>query len=234
MTVKEANENEDEEVFNIANVEKRGPNKEPPPVCEVWIGQTIVALLVDTGATVNVMGEQLVERLCPKPQMKSTEVQIWPYGGNAPLPVQGVIKTEVRWCECSLMTKFYIVSGQKGPLMGCATAVMFGIVTFARQVKRWNAETAMERVAWKEPRGKRHEDVAAAPHDDRVGRTAAMKHGVKPHRRQPKRGKEQERLKWGERIKEAAVTNLGTRRSPRVSTRNVCKDCRLLLSQPAN
>lgn len=108
------------------------------------------------------------------------------------------------------MTQFYVVSGQKQALMGCATALMLGVVTFTRRVKRGDAETTTERGAGREPRRKRHEDVAATALNDRAIKTVARQHEDGPHHRQPGRGEKHQRREGGERITKAAVAKKGT------------------------
>lgn len=137
-------ENEEgEEVFRISLLGEVQSKKKPLPVCRIWVGATKVPVLIDTGASVNVMDATQFQRLSPKPTLLKTKARIYTYGGTVPLELQGVIEVEVAYGSRKLRTKFHVTKDRAGSLLGCSTAEALGLVTFVRHVHQSHAEAAM-------------------------------------------------------------------------------------------
>lgn len=112
-------------------------------MCQIQIGTTKVPILIDTGASVNVLDAVQFQKLSPRPQLRSTKARIYTYGGTSPLALQGVIEVTVAHGKRMLKTKFHVTRERAGSLLGCAMAEDLGLETFARQIHQSHAEAAM-------------------------------------------------------------------------------------------
>ena len=65
-------EDDDDEVFTISFIGKENQRKRPPPKCTINIGQTEVIALIDTGASLNVIGTTQFNKLSPCPHLTPT------------------------------------------------------------------------------------------------------------------------------------------------------------------
>lgn len=54
-----------------------------------------VSVLVDSGATANIISKTTYEKLQPRPQLKQTATKIFPYRSKVPLPVVGAFEGQV-------------------------------------------------------------------------------------------------------------------------------------------
>ena len=136
-----------------AQVNVIAEDKESAPDCEfifslcslqagtltIKIGNTDVSVLIDSGATCNVMdlaswhslhGRENHLKLC------NTTKQIYTYGSSTPLQLKGKFYTSVQTHETGppLQTEFYVVDGTGSPLLGRQTAMALGVLQIGRDV----------------------------------------------------------------------------------------------------
>ncbi|KAJ1115552.1 hypothetical protein NDU88_003775 [Pleurodeles waltl] len=127
-------EDDEEDIFVISFTGGKPGKRRPPPMSEVHINGTLVSVLIDTGASVNVMDETLFKKRVPAPPLTMTATKIYNYGGKDPLPLKGTVEVAVSSGNRSTEAKFYVVAGDRGTLLGCHTAEDLELVFFARQI----------------------------------------------------------------------------------------------------
>ena len=65
------------------------------PIFEVQIGSSSIRIMVDSGATINIISEQDFNCLKPKPQLKDTKTKVYPYISEKPLDLSGWLEARV-------------------------------------------------------------------------------------------------------------------------------------------
>ena len=117
-----------EHVFTETETSPKEPN------VTVAINNTQVKLLVDTGATVNIIDYNSYKIMKPCPSLNSQSPMIFAYGSKSPLPVAGNFLAKVTFNNKTVMTKFFVMksghSSQTNLLSG-QTAQKLDIVHFA-------------------------------------------------------------------------------------------------------
>ncbi|KAJ1204329.1 hypothetical protein NDU88_008107 [Pleurodeles waltl] len=91
-----------------------------------------VKALIDTGASVNVMGVQQYRRLQPRPRLAPSSTKIFTYGSRKPLPLKGRMAVTVQADGRTIATTFHVVDREADTLLGSQAAEELGLVTFAR------------------------------------------------------------------------------------------------------
>lgn len=64
-------------------------------VRRVKVGQKWLNAVIDTGATINLLGELRLDSVCPRQQVQTSDTRIYPYGSRDPLPTVGTVIEEV-------------------------------------------------------------------------------------------------------------------------------------------
>ncbi|CAB3981251.1 Retrovirus-related Pol poly from transposon [Paramuricea clavata] len=97
----------------------------------VKINETDIRLVLDSGATTNILDSESFERIQKnnaKLQLEPTSIKIYPYNSTVPLPTTG--KFEVQFCNGTKTTSatFHVVEGNSGSLLGYETATELGLL----------------------------------------------------------------------------------------------------------
>lgn len=125
-------ERREDYVFCLTRCEGGGQGHEQGrewrPEWTLQIAGSAIPVLVDMGATVNIMGEKQWRQLRPRPKLKRTETRIFAYGAESPLAIRGAVRLETRWKQRDIMVLFYVVIGRLDTVVGCVTAVYLRIV----------------------------------------------------------------------------------------------------------
>ena len=91
-------------------------------------------LMIDTGASVNILDENTFSQIGKPKLNKRDPIQLMPYGGGKPLTVMGrcavVVETK-RNIQCH---EFHVVRGDNGTLLSCATATELGLIEVTNKV----------------------------------------------------------------------------------------------------
>ena len=66
------------------------------PVFEVQISNTVLRVMADSGATVNILSEHDLHLLDPKPQLSETKTKVYPYMSRNPLSLKGKFHANVK------------------------------------------------------------------------------------------------------------------------------------------
>ena len=122
-------DDEDNGVSVISYTGRESNKRWPPPMSTVEIEGTTTSALIDTGASVNVMGTAMLKSLATRPKVMPTGARIYTYGGTTPLP--GVIEVTVMAEDRTTRTKFHVTKGESGTLLGCHTSEDLGLEFFA-------------------------------------------------------------------------------------------------------
>lgn len=90
-------ETEEEGVFLLSQCNGAESKRGLRLIRKVKIAQLWVPVIIDTGSTVNLMDEKQLEKVNPRPRVWKSEVRVYPYGGESPLPTRGVVVVEMQW-----------------------------------------------------------------------------------------------------------------------------------------
>ena len=120
----------DESVFTVGEL--------PPktPVVTVQMFNKNISFVVDTGATVNILTSQTVDKLGPQARLCGPCPLIYAYGSDTPLHLKGFIFTDIVFRNISVHAKFYVVNTDNSPqrannLLSSRTAQALNILQFA-------------------------------------------------------------------------------------------------------
>ena len=62
----------------------------PAPQCHINMNETLTRVLIDTGASINIMAETFFQSLPDTPTLRPTKVKVFAYGAREPLPIAGI------------------------------------------------------------------------------------------------------------------------------------------------
>ena len=126
VTFEDTAEN-DEYVYTI------GGDKQP--TCKVKIDGKQIEMMVDSGASVDLMDEGTFRELYKRKVPEVTKRRIFPYGLFTPLPDLGTIEAEIFANANNTWTTLHVIRGASGNLLGINTATKLGGLKIINQVK---------------------------------------------------------------------------------------------------
>jgi len=118
----DATDHGDDLVFSI------GDQKHKQPTATVKVNGTFVRFIVDTGASVNIMEEDIFKKLENKPPLQRAPSQIYAYGSKTPMTTLGVFHAEVETKTKLSEAIIYVVHGKHGSLLGYQTALQLELI----------------------------------------------------------------------------------------------------------
>lgn len=131
--IADSSDTEEEYTFGI------GTNKQQESI-DVKLGGVHLKVMVDSGATCNVIDEETWKHLKKHKIVcttSSTNKLLYPYGVKEPLPVLGKFETEVEVTPDRKETAvFYVIKGKGSALLGKETSVQLGVLTIGLQVRQ--------------------------------------------------------------------------------------------------
>ena len=104
------------------------------PTRQVFIEGEQVEVIIDTGASVNVLESSTYFALPNRPSLRPTHTRVFPYGERSPLPVLGMAKFELAYNSERLQVTFHVVEGKGGNLLGYTAAEKLRILSLAAHV----------------------------------------------------------------------------------------------------
>ena len=121
------NDDEVEEYEYVYTVDE-SPNC--PPTCLIEIEGQRFNLMIDTGASVNLIDETTYRKINRRGErrLEKAERPIYSYGSSAPLPVIGTFVTMIKPPDVSTVAKLHVVKGNFGNLLSFATAKQLNIL----------------------------------------------------------------------------------------------------------
>ena len=122
--VKEGDEEEDEYAFIVESVSQ-------PEKIGVSVGGIPVDMLVDSGASTNVIDKNLWTKLKQEKiecVSKKSNKKLYPYGSKQPLEVLGTFSALTKVGETEVEAEFVVIDGEGEALLGRETAVQLGVL----------------------------------------------------------------------------------------------------------
>lgn len=99
------------------------------PQVSVSIDDTRVQMIVDTGASCNVLAESDYNKLKVRPKLKKCMNKLRGFGSDTTIPIVGECQVKVEFKEKTMHTRMVIAAGNTGSILGYKTCVDLGIVT---------------------------------------------------------------------------------------------------------
>ncbi|KAK2564023.1 hypothetical protein P5673_012236 [Acropora cervicornis] len=100
---------------------------------EVFIGGILVEMVVDSGASTNVIDKHLWSELRHEKiecVSKKSNKKLYPYGSKQPLEVLGTFSALTKVGETVVKAEFVVIDGEGEALLGRETAVQLGVLQF--------------------------------------------------------------------------------------------------------
>ena len=97
----------------------------------VQISGQSVKVLIDSGASVNLLDKHTYDNLIPRLALKKTSVTIHPYGSEKHLKVLGMFHAKFSGSgedRTPVTAKLYVTQGSSGSLLGQNTAIEIGLL----------------------------------------------------------------------------------------------------------
>ena len=101
------------------------------PHAKIKVSDCNIQVMLDSGASVNIIDETTYQKLKCKPPLTKSTVPIFPYGSRTPLPAVGkfasLVESKLRFTNAT----FHVLQGSNGNLLGYDTATQLGLITVA-------------------------------------------------------------------------------------------------------
>lgn len=101
------------------------------PHASIKVGDSNVKVMIDTGASVNIIDETTFRRLKCRPSLTKCTISIFPYGSRTPLPALGKFTAMVESKSQLTTATFHVLKGNNGSLLGYGTASQLGLIKIA-------------------------------------------------------------------------------------------------------
>lgn len=144
QNIEDSSTDEEEECYLVSFESSLKQRRRPQPTCAIEIAGSPITALIDTGASVNVMGSQHYKRLNPRPTLVPSKVRILTYSSRKPLPLKGKMTVQVRSEDREVTTTFHVVDREADILVGSHTAEDLSLIAFANAVKTMQSEDILE------------------------------------------------------------------------------------------
>ena len=120
--------NNDEEEYKYVYTVSKSPDC--PPTCLIEIEGQRLDIMIDTGASVNLIDETTYRKINRHRgrRLEKAERYIYSYGSSAPLPILGTFVTTIKTSDVSTIAKLHVVKGNFGNLLSCATAKQLNLL----------------------------------------------------------------------------------------------------------
>lgn len=106
------------------------------PIVQVCINNQSLPVLIDSGASANVLEKGVYNSLRPRPKLHSTNTKLYAYGSKTPLDVLGAVDVKLSKGEICVDTCFYVVKSNTDSLVGYETATELGLLKILRSVQQ--------------------------------------------------------------------------------------------------
>ena len=120
-----SSEDEYEYAYTINYIESK-----KPLMCQVQVNGKAVEMMIDTGASDNLLDEATFHRIdCGNKLQEHAHSKIYSYGSDTPLPLLGTLSTTIK--SSSTTTQLHVVKGNMGNLLSYNTAQKLGLITIS-------------------------------------------------------------------------------------------------------
>ena len=103
----------------------------PPERINMTVGGVVVAMLIDSGASTNVIDKNMwlklkLEKI--KSVSKKSDKKLYAYGSDKPLKVLGTFSASVKAGQNEVEAEFAVIDGKVAALLGKETAIQLGVL----------------------------------------------------------------------------------------------------------
>ena len=125
---------------HIRSVEKESSDEDDPLVFivgkqqqtfPVTINNTQIDMIIDSGATVNIIDEPTYKNITNPPPLKQTTTRIFSYQSDNPIDLLGHYTTNISCNNKTQNSKIYVVKGKWGSLLGKTSAEALDVLSVA-------------------------------------------------------------------------------------------------------
>ena len=171
------------------------------PMTTILINNTNANMMIETGASVNVMDEATYAKIRESTLVRHRGPRIMPYGGGTSLNVLGVCDVSIESKSAIQCHRFHVVNGTHGSLIGFTAAQELGLVNIVNKISsNWeNTHTGLTKGIGK------LKDVQVKLHIDVSVRPVAITNRKSPFHMRPKIDDEEQRLLREDTIKKVPV-----------------------------
>ena len=129
---------DDDYVFSVYTMQDQEVQKYSP----IQILGTTVDVIVDSGASVNIVDDVSYEKLKHKCELRPSNAKVYPYGSTTPLPLRGKFIAAVH-SKMKTVDKatFYVTQGNHGSLLSRKTATALGLLKVINSTSTENQTT---------------------------------------------------------------------------------------------
>ncbi|CAH3157735.1 unnamed protein product [Porites evermanni] len=101
-------------------------------MCQVQVNGKVVEMMIDTGASVNLLDEATFHRIdCGNKLLEHAHSKIYSYGFDTPLPLLGTPSRTITSSSNSTTTQLHVVKRNMGNLLSYNTAQKLGLITIS-------------------------------------------------------------------------------------------------------
>ena len=134
------NSSEEEYAWAICNSPKNKAARKSP-MTAILINNINAKMMIDTGASVNVMDEATYDKIHRPTLMRHRGPRIMPYGGGTSLNVLGVCDVTLESKSSIQCHRFHVIKGAHGSLIGFTAAQELGLVNIVNKISSdWEKE----------------------------------------------------------------------------------------------
>ena len=120
-----SSEDEYEYAYTINYIESK-----KPLMCQVQVNGKAVEMMIDTGASDNLLDEATFHRIdCGNKLQEHAHSKIYSYGSDTPLPLLGTLSTTIK--SSSTTTQLHVVKGNMGNLLSYNTTQKLVLITIS-------------------------------------------------------------------------------------------------------
>ena len=98
------------------------------PKFNVKVNNLDVHILIDTGSSLNIINENLLSRMKPKPKLEKCQTQAFAFAQKSAIPIKGKVQCIVETDTVYATTDFHIVKNNTNSILSYETAVELGII----------------------------------------------------------------------------------------------------------
>ena len=104
------------------------------PKVNVTVNKNKIEMIVDTGASCNIMAEETYKKLEQPPKLQQCRSKLHGYGKDTEIPVLGECEVNMQWKEKTMKTRLVIAAGTTESILGHKACTDLGIVTIVNKV----------------------------------------------------------------------------------------------------
>ena len=194
------NSSEEEYAWAICNSPKNKAARKSP-MTAILINNINAKMMIDTGASVNVMDEATYDKIYRPTLMRHRGPRIMPYGGGTSLDVLGVCDVTLESKSSIQCHRFDVIKGAHGSLIGFTAAQELGLVNIVNKI---SSDWEKEHPGLTKGIGKL-KDVQVKLHIDESVRPVAITNRKIPFHMRPKIDDEEQRLLREDTIEKVPV-----------------------------